>query len=431
MKKYSIFLFLFAFFNSILTAQISESDLFIKSLTTGDNNTAYGLFDTLISKKIPPAQFNTIWTSLQSQLGSYKTHGSTRIEESNITYTPFEFEKGTLDLKLVFTAQKKIMGFFFVPAKLVASYKKAEYDNPANYTEKDIIVKTGTYSLPGILTQPVGKANTPIVILLAGSGPTDKDEAIGPNKFLRDIAVGLAANGIASLRYDKRTKVYASELNPDSVTLKEEVIEDANSAISMVNTFANVNSSEIYLLGHSLGGMVAPKIASDNSKVKGIILLAANARPLQDLLLEQTKYIMSLDGLNDNEKSQLDALDKQVKFSKQSSLTSKTTRSELPMNIPAPYWIYLNNYKQVETAGKLKQRIFILQGERDYQVTLDDFNIWKKGMGANKNVTLKSYPKLNHLFIAGENKSEPKDYETPGSVDSKVIQDISEWINKK
>ncbi len=430
MKKLYIFLFLFISFKFV-NAQTSETDLFIKSITSGDNNTAYSLLDTIISKKVLPTQFNAIWGGLQSQIGTYKTHGVTRTEETNTTYTPFEFEKATLDLKLAFNSQKKIIGFFFVPAKAVNSYKKADYDNPANYIEKDILVKTNKYSLPGTLTLPVGKANAPIVILLAGSGPTDKDESIGPNKFLKDVAAGLASKGIASLRYDKRTKTYASQLKLDSLTINEEVIEDANSAINMVSSIPEVNSSQIYLVGHSLGGMAAPKIASQNNKVKGVVLLSANARPLQDLLLEQTNYIFSLDGLNETEKSQIDQLSKQVQTSKQVSLKLDTPPSDLPMGIPAIYWKTLNNYNQVETASKLNQKIFVLQGERDYQVTMEDFNLWKKSLNTKKNAVLKSYPQLNHLFIKGEDKSEPKDYDIPGNVDPVVIQDISEWILKK
>jgi uncharacterized protein len=267
-----------------LQAQISESKLFLEALVKGDYSTSYSLFDTVISKEISLEKLGTTWTGLQSQVGTYKGHSDLRLEENSTTYTTCQFEKMELDLKLVYTSENKIKGFFFVPSKPKVAYHKPTYDNEANYTEKDVLVKTNNYSLPATLTLPKGKKYIPFIILVHGSGPNDKDETIGPNKVFRDLAVGLAANGIATLRYDKRTKVYAKDLKADSVTIKEETIEDALSAIKMASTFSEIDKSQIYLLGHSLGGMCAPEIVSENTNLKGIILLAANARPLEDLI---------------------------------------------------------------------------------------------------------------------------------------------------
>jgi dienelactone hydrolase len=430
LHKLRLFLLLsILFLFKTISAQIEESNIFIEALSKGDNKIAYGLFDTLISSKIPESQLGVIWSGLQTQAGKFIKSSSPRLEE-NIVYTPCEFEKATLDLKLVFNSKKKIIGFYFVPASPAATYQKPLYDL-SNYTVKELFIKTKNYSLPAVLTTPNGKVNVPLVILIHGSGPEDKDESIGPNKIFKDLAAGLASKGIATLRYDKRTKVYSSSLKPDSVTIREEILDDAASAVNLVKTFVEINKSEIYLLGHSLGGMVAPQIAQENNDLKGIILLAANARPLQDLLLEQTRYVLSLDSLTDIEKTQIEMLEKQVKNSESSSLSLNTPSKELPMNIPARYWISLNKYHQLETAAKLKQRILILQGERDYQVTMVDFNLWKKNLSANKNVVFKLYPKLNHLFIEGNNKSAPKEYEQPGNVAPYVIDDISQWINGK
>jgi fermentation-respiration switch protein FrsA (DUF1100 family) len=71
--------------------------------------------------------------------------------------------------------------------------------------------------------------------------------------------------------------------------------------------------------------------------------------------------------------------------------------------------------------------MLILQGERDYQVTMRDFALWKAALGERKNVTLRSYAKLNHLFTAGEGKSTPAEYAS-GHVDAPVVEDIARWI---
>lgn len=419
---------LFLFSTTLLSAQMEESQLFIEALSKGDDATAYHLFDTVISNKLPQNQLNVIWSGLQSQAGKFKGYLPARLEE-NIVYTPCEFEHISLDLKLVFNNQKKITGFYFVPAKSAASYQKPAYDENTTYITKDIFVTTKNFSLPGILTLPAGKTNVPLIILVHGSGPGDKDETIGPNKIFRDLAVGLASNGIATLRYNKRTKVYPSSMNPDSVTIYEETLDDVTSAINLASSFSEINPAGIFVLGHSMGGMLAPKIAKENPSVKGIILLAANARPLQDLILEQTNYIFSADELTEKEKEQLHALEKQVAASKSKTLSIKTPSNDLPMNIPAMYWMSLNDYQPLQTAAELTQKIFVLQGERDYQVTMEDFNLWKKQLG--RKAGFKAYPKLNHLFIAGEGKSMPKEYDKPGNVAPELITDIAEWVNRQ
>ena len=423
-------LFLFLTPAIVTMAQVDETKRFVDALTSGEFSTAYQLFDTAISKKLPESQMTIIWSGLQTQAGKYQQHGTTRLEE-HTTYTAMEFENVTLDLKLVFTAQKKIEGFYFVPAKPSVAYQQPGYDIPSTYTSRDVLIKTKEYTLPGVLTLPANKIKVPLVILVHGSGPGDKDESVGPNKIFRDLAVGLASNGIATLRYDKRTKVYASSIRPESMTINEEVIDDAVSAVALAATFPEVNTSGIYVLGHSMGGMVAPEIVTRTPLVNGIILLAANASPLQDLLYEQTKYIFSLDSLSSDEKRKLEVLSRQVEVSKRSDLTTAMLPNELPMNVPAGYWISLNNYHPLETALTLKQQMLILQGERDYQVTMKDFNLWKQQLSTNKNVNFKSYPKLNHLFIEGEKKSTPKEYETAGNVAAYVIKDISDWVMKK
>lgn len=428
MKRMKLIL-IFFISTTLMKAQVEESKLFIEALSKGDDATAYQFFDTVISNKLPQNQLKVIWSGIQSQAGKFKGYLPSRTE-GDIVYTPCEFEHVTFDLKLVFNDQKKITGFYFVSAKTSATYQKPAYDVATDYTTRDVVITTNNYSLPGILTIPIGKTNVPLVVLVHGSGPSDKDESIGPTKIFRDLAVGLAARGIATLRYDKRTKVYPAGLAPEKINIQEEITDDVASAINMVESFKEINHMEVYVLGHSLGGMVTPKIARDNPSVKGIILLAANARPLQDLLVEQMNYIFSADGLSDAEKQQLANLQKQVDASKDQFLSMNTPSSQLPLNIPANYWISLNNYHPLETAIVLKQKMLLLQGERDYQVTMTDYNLWKDKLRGHKNAVFKSYPKLNHLFIEGEGKSLPKEYEKAGNVAYYVIDDIANWINK-
>ena len=103
---------------------------------------------------------------------------------------------------------------------------------------------------------------------------------------------------------------------------------------------------------------------------------------------------------------------------------------DLPLGVPGAYWLSLRDYHPDLVAAKLSLPLLVLQGERDYQVTMADFALWKKNLAAKQNAVLKSYPKLNHLFMEGEGKSKPDEYMKAGHVAREVIDDIATWIKK-
>ncbi len=163
-------------------------------------------------------------------------------------------------------------------------------------------IKQGNGFLPGTLTIPKDNGPFPAIVLVHGSGPNDRDETIGPNKPFRDLAWGLASRGIAVLRYEKRTKVYGLKLSQDkklaaSLTVNEETIDDAISAVGLLRTIDKIDSQKIFVLGHSLGGMMIPRIASRNPRVAGFIIMAGTTGKIEEAILEQTRYIFSLQGI--------------------------------------------------------------------------------------------------------------------------------------
>lgn len=237
-----------------------------------------------------------------------------------------------------------------------------------------------------------------------------------------------------------------SSANKHTLTVKEETTDDAISAVNMVGSLSPLNidsstadihalgldSNRIYLLGHSLGAMLAPKIAQENKKIKGIIVMAGPARSLEDVIIEQFKYRASLDSSGGGATKQALANEiKRAELAKSPDLKPDTPDSLLPFNSNAPYWIDLNHYNQVKVAEELKIPIFIMQGENDCQVSMTDYNLWKEKIGNKKNVSLKSYPKLNHLFMECDVKSTGAEYEKPSNVPIYVITDIANWVNKK
>lgn len=433
MKTIFILFFLVTSFLSI-KAQTNEelSVSFIKKLERQQFDSCFAMFDTSMAIKFNAGMLEGMWGQIPKYMGEYKGYStveSTKKDSIDVVAVRCEFAKTKMDLQFSFNDDKKIIGMFFVPPKNKTAYVTPEYAQQNKYYETKIAVKTGTMSLPGALCVPNNTKNPPVVILLAGSGPNDKDESIGPNKALKDLAVGLASNGIATYRYDKRTLVYGKEMK--DVDINSEVIEDALNAVGMLKKNPDFKNSKIYIAGHSLGAMCAPLVASKSKQVNGIILLAGNARPLEDVVLEQYTYIYGLDSLDAEEKKDIANYATKMKTVKDAKLLKTAKADDLPLNLESHYWQSLVKYNQVQVAKKLKQPILVLQGERDYQVTMTDFAIWKENLSNNPKNQFIAYPTLNHLFMKGEGKATPSEYEKQGNVEEKVILDITTWVKEK
>ncbi len=376
-------------------------------------------------------EVENLWYSLKYQVGEFKDIIKIKSSEEMgyiSVYLTTEFTKKSINIKVVYDKDYKIAGLFFLPVKDDFSYKIPEYAKLGNYEEFEYSFGKENFKLPGILTVPKKKGPFPLVILVHGSGPQDKDETVGKSKIFKDIALGLSSKGIAVFRYEKRTKKYPEEIskNLDKFTIREEVIEDAIEAIKFLKKLENLKFSKIFILGHSLGATMAPRIAFEEKNVDGIILLAGIPYGLYiDKVYEQTKYLFSLDGeINKEEDEKLKEIKEQLRRIKNLEMKDE----EILMGASKKYWEDLLKYSPIEIIKKLKIPVFILQGERDYQVTMEDFNIWKENLKGKKNVKFKIYKDLNHLFISGEGKSTPEEYELQGNFSKDVIDDISNWI---
>ena len=383
-----------------------------------------------MSKALPEEKLKEYWDSLTKDHGSFRQMSETRtekIQQYDVVYVTCVFERGTLDVEVVFNSRNKISGLFFLPS---GKYKPPAYADFSKFEEKEIQIGKGVWSLPGTLSLPKGDGPFSAVILVHGSGPEDRDETIGPNKPFRDLAHGLASRGIAVLRYEKRTKQHQVMMvtKVSNLTVKEETVDDVVAAFEVLASQKKIDPKRIIVLGHSLGGMLIPRIAMAQDKISGFISFAGGTRPIEDLVLEQTRYILSQNGkLNEEAQKKIQEIERQIAIIKSPELSEKTTDKSL-LGGPAKYWLDLRGYEPAKEAMKLQQPMLIMQGERDYQATMEDFANWKKALGSRTNVTFVSYPKLNHLFIQGEGKSLPAEYLIPGNVAKVVIDDIVKWI---
>ncbi len=248
-------------------AVISAGQQFVDLLAKGDFAAAVGRFDSKMKAALPEPELRKTWQTVQAQAGPFQKQLRARVETLGgfeVVIVTCQFERATLDVKVVLDARRQLSGLWFAPTQAATSSPgPPPYAKDGAYREMDFPVGTGEWRLPGTLTLPVGVTGPlPALVLVHGSGPNDRDETILANKPFRDLAWGLASKGIVVLRYEKRTKQYAAKLAAAGIrdfTVKEETIDDALAAAAQLRTAENVDPKRVFVLGHSLGGLVAPE----------------------------------------------------------------------------------------------------------------------------------------------------------------------------
>lgn len=298
------------------------------------------------------------------------------------------------------------------------------------FDETDVVVGEDPFELEGTLRIPEGAtADGPVpgVVIVGGFGPTDEDGTQLGLKPYRDLGEGLADAGIATLTYDKRSSTYGDSFLGD-YTIEDEVVDDARAAIGVLADDEAVDPDQIFVVGHGLGGMMAPRIADEGEPVAGLVLLAAPSGPIPDLTIAQTRYMAELDGsVTPEEQAEIDSITAQAAAIADPDLAPTTPADQL-LGTPAVYWLSLRDYDQVTAADDLGLPILALQGDRSYEVTSDDFAAWQELAAGSEQVQATLFPGLNYYFVAGDEPSTPEEYAEVGVVEPQVIDDIAAFI---
>ncbi len=374
-----------------------------------------------------------IWEGLTTQYGEYvniyEYEYKSQIGFDNIIIKT-AFQNQCIDFKVTYkSGTNKISGLHYLTNEDSPALQGADVPQPPEgVLEESLFIKSGEYELPAVLSTPTGEGPFPLLILVHGSGPNNMNETVGRQSPFRDIAWGLAQQGVAVLRYDKRTLVYPESFDEKS-TVEEETVLDASAAFVTAKSISKINSEKIFILGHSLGGMMIPRIAEITPDARGYIMVGAPVTPLNELMVMQYEYIFNLDDkLSLNERISLFQAKKMSENVDSLKEGSKKSASKM-FNISAAYWLYLKDYDVISRAMAIKRPLLILQGESDYQVSMDDFNALNEALGKKNNVLLISYPGLGHLMTKAGQPPSPDDYYELLNVDEAVISDISQFIN--
>ncbi|TDW19474.1 alpha/beta hydrolase family protein [Kribbella kalugense] len=293
------------------------------------------------------------------------------------------------------------------------------YADPTAFTEQDIVLDAADRTVPGTLTLPSQPSVG--VVLLAGGGPFDRDETSGPNKPLKDLAWGLASQGIAVLRFDKLTANRPEAMAEPGYTMTSEYVPHGIAAVRALAEHVD----QVFLVGHSMGGKVASKIAAEEPLVAGLVIMAGDTQPMHHAAVRVMKYLAATSPEVVTPET-VAVFERQAAVVDSPELSADTLPTDLPFGMPASFWLDLREYDAVATAAKLDVPILVLQGGRDYQITVaDDLPAWRDGVPS---ATIEVLDADNHVFFPGTGPSTMADYQVPGHVDPAAVTAIVNWL---
>ncbi len=304
------------------------------------------------------------------------------------------------------------------------------YANVASFAERDLVLHAASLSVGATLSVPHAATSVPGVVLLSGGGPFDRDEAAGPNKPLKDIAWGLASRGIAVLRFDRVSHTHADHVaRTPGFTMTDDYVPHAVEGIRQLQKCEGVDPGRVFVVGHSMGGKIAPRVAAAAGTLAGLVILAGDTQPMHLAAVRVARYLASrvpprLDA------SAVAAFEQQAARVADPALSPSTPASDLLFGYSGSYWLDVRGYDPVATAAGLQLPMLIMQGGRDYQVTVDDdLAGWRRALEGRDDVTFRVLPADDHLFFAGERESTPSDYDVPQHVDGEAVDGIAGWIH--
>ncbi|MGZ9781102.1 alpha/beta hydrolase [Bacillus pseudomycoides] len=413
---------------------ISTTLTFIRDMHAENYKSAFDLTSRSLQKIASEKWLESYWKGLpvQLQAGSFIGIGEVKQKETNSVHTNVEiglvFEQFTVPLLIKLDPSGKIDDFQFSMSFSPVA-ERPSYSKPESFIEKEVVVGSGAFPLPGTLSVPKGKGPFPAIILVQGSGASDRDETAFALKPFRDLAEGLASKGIAVLRYNKRTYEHGlkTQLSP-FYTVDKETTDDALLATCFLQNESMIDKSQIYILGHSQGGMMVPEMIEkdQNQNIAGAIVMGGPARTIQDVVLDQFDYLYSIGRMKPEEYKFYKA---QFELLNDPNFSSQNPPKDFYLGSPV-FWDSIRKIKAAEISKEQKTPLLIIQGERDYQVQSKiEIPLWKEQLKGRDNVDYRLYPKLNHFFTEGDGElSKPDEYYSPANIPEYVINDIATWV---
>ena len=423
MKKLLIAILVLALLPAFALAEEAAANV-MDLLGARDFDALYGMCDDAMQTQIGSADvFEQIWGQLEGSFGAYQ--GMTGAEAADMSgYDAWnvscDFAFATATLTLAFDADGKLAGL------TVADYamKAVEADEAGGYVEESVTLRAGEAdATSGKLTLPEGEGPFPCVVMMQGSGASDMDEAVYGVAIFAGLAHMLARGGVASIRYDKYPYAHADLIaNNPAFTVDDEYAYDAADALDLLAADARIG--DIYLLGHSQGAMVAPRVADKigAERISGLVLLAGSPKPLYEILLRQMK-----DAGADEETLSAD----QARFDAMWGMTDEELLVETASGMPLYYWRDEADYDYAAKIMELGLPVFVAQGAKDFQVLpAEGIEAYETALSGYDGASYMRYADMNHLLcdMPGEMTGTVADYQGLTGVSSALAGDIAAWV---
>lgn len=302
----------------------------------------------------------------------------------------------------------------------------------ATRSERELLLGKGEWQVTAVLTMPAKKTKhgVPAVLLLPGSGPADRDMAVGPNHLFRDIAQSFARDGIATLRFDKRLLVHADLFRARHImpTIDQEYLDDAVEGIEKLRRVPGVDPACVYVFGRSQGATFAAEVARRAGGLAGVIVEAGSTRKPGELIEEQATAVLQRPGVSAEDRK---GAEEALEYGK--ALTASRGEGEgFLMGMPRSYWKRLYEYDAGKELRNTQGRVLVLGNGRDNEVRDLDMQGFRNALAGRPQTTFHVFPKLNHLMQEGSGPSTDEEYVRPNNgVSHELLRYVADWILEK
>jgi pimeloyl-ACP methyl ester carboxylesterase len=337
-----------------------------------------------------------------------------------------EFEQGTHVLRVLVDNQD---GFSVVGIFVNDEYQRPDYVDADAFGSEETEVETESCLMDATLTVPTDGEDVPGVVLVHGSDPVggaDKDLTTGGSKMFKDLAEGLSSRGVAVLRYDRRSHACPNSLSPAEYTLDAITVDDPLVALEQLRGADAVDSNRVVVAGHSLGGLAAPRIAQRDGDLAGMAMLAGPARNFYEIFIEQFEHLATL---GEYEWEQMANVYERWQDRIDRIRQGDYSDGDIVLDYPGALWRTVDEYDQIGTAQDIDTPAFLLQGERDYQVSVEkDFELWQSELSDRPDTKFERYGNLNHAFQYAEGPATRSEYSLANPVDQAIVDDLASWV---
>jgi len=297
--------------------------------------------------------------------------------------------------------------------------------------EKVIVGEGSEYPLNGLLTLPEEQP-APAVVMVHGSGPSNMDEKVMKLTPFRDLAEGLVRHGVASVRYDKRTFAHARRLAKENPTVKDETIDDALLAVELLKKDPRIDPDRIFILGHSMGAMLAPRIDAEGGNARGLVMMAGTPHRLEEIVLRQLKQA----GGGRSLLKWIVGLEYKTYAKRFAGLyqmsDEEAKKRKFAGNLSLYYFKEMGRKTASDYLLESDKPVLLMQGEKDFQVLAeDDFRAFREQLAGRANTVFKLYPGLNHVFVDAvydDILKASREYGVERHIGEEVIGDIAAFI---